>query len=71
MLLDQTKWHGARALKILDCVTLMPLPPRSPEPKPAERVWLHLRERDLSHRLLDDYHAVLKATCEARRRFHE
>jgi hypothetical protein len=34
-------------------------------------LWLHLRERDLSHRLVDDYRAVVEATCEARRRFHE
>src|SRR5215218_6972827 len=30
-----------------------------------ERAWLYLRERYLSHRVLDDYHALLDATCRA------
>jgi hypothetical protein len=29
----------------------------------VERVWLYLRERYLSHRVLDDYEAVLEAVC--------
>jgi transposase len=33
---------------------LLPLPSYSPELNPIERVWLHLKERYLSHRLLDD-----------------
>jgi hypothetical protein len=44
-------------------VTLVPLPPRSLELNPAAR--LYLKKRDLSHRLLDDYHVVVEATCEA------
>jgi hypothetical protein len=31
----------------------------------VERVWLYLRERYLSHRVLDDYEAVLEAVCRA------
>jgi hypothetical protein len=41
------------------------LPPYSPELNPVERIWLYLRERFLSHRVLADYQAVLDATCEA------
>ena len=32
---------------------------------PVERVWLYLRERYLSHRLLADYEAVVDACCKA------
>ena len=46
-------------------ITLLPLPPYSPELHPVERVWLYLRERFLSHRLLKDYRAVLDAACDA------
>jgi hypothetical protein len=38
-----------------------PLPSASPQLNPVERVWVHLRERYLSHRVLDDYGAVLDA----------
>jgi hypothetical protein len=31
----------------------------------VELVWLYLRERYLSHRMLDDYEAVLDAVCRA------
>ena len=46
-------------------ITLVPLPPYSPELNPVERVWLHLKERFLSHRLLADYDAIADAACIA------
>ena len=45
--------------------TLVPLPAYSPELNPVERVWLYLKERFLSHRLLDDYDAIVDAACNA------
>ena len=65
LVLDQAGWHGARALVVPDTLTRVPLPPYSPELNPVERVWLYLRERYLSHRLLDDYDAVVTACCTA------
>ena len=49
-------------------VTLVALPPYSPELNPVERVWLYLKERFLSHRLHDDYEAIVDAACKAWRR---
>ena len=46
-------------------ITLVPLPPYSPELNPVERLWLYLREQYLSHRLLADYDAVVDACCHA------
>jgi hypothetical protein len=68
MVLDRAGWHGAKALKIPGCITLEPLPPRSPELNPVERMWLYLKEKFLSHRLLDDYGAIEEAICSAWRR---
>jgi transposase len=65
MVLDQAGWHGSGALRIPDNITLVPLPPYSPELNPVERVWLHLKERFLSHRLHADYEAIADATCQA------
>ena len=65
MTLDQAAWHDVRALDVPDNVTLLPLPPYSPELNPIERVFLHLKARHLSHRLLDDYEAIVDATCKA------
>lgn len=61
LFLDRAGWHGAKALKIPDCITLVPLPASSPELNPVERIWEYLKERFLSHRLLDDYEAIVDA----------
>ncbi len=52
MMLDGAGWHDERALNVPDNVTLALLPPYSPELNPVERVWLYLRERFLSLRVL-------------------
>jgi hypothetical protein len=58
---------GTRAKKLVvpSNVTLVWLPPYSPQLNPVERIWLFLRERHLSHRLLDTYDAVADALCQA------
>jgi transposase len=68
MILDRAGWHGSKALAVPANITLIPLPSYSPELNPAERVWLYLKERFLSHRLLDDYDAIVDAACVARNR---
>jgi transposase len=65
MVLDGAGWHTANDLAVPGNVTLVPLPPYAPELNPLERVWLYLRERHLSHRLLDDYEAIVAALCQA------
>ena len=65
MVLDQAGWHGANALEIPDNVTLISLPPYSPELNPVERLWLYLRERFLSLRVFEDQEAIIDACCQA------
>jgi transposase len=65
MVLDQAGWHGSKALSVPASITLVPLPSYSPELNPVERVWLYLKERFLSHRLLADYDAIVEAACNA------
>ena len=54
MVLDQAGWHGSKQLEVPANVTLVPLPPRSPELNPVERIWLYLKQRFLSHRVLEN-----------------
>ena len=66
LVLDGAGWHGAKALTVPANVTLVRLPPYSPELNPVERVWLHLRERCfLSLRVFADYRAIVDACCDA------
>ena len=65
MMCDGAGWHDERTLTVPDNVTLALLPPYSPELNPVERVWLYLRERFLSLRVLDDTEAIIDACCQA------
>ncbi len=65
MVIDGAGWHTSNDLVVPDNLSLLHLPPYSPELNPIERVWLFLRERHLSHRLHANYEAVLDAACAA------
>ena len=66
LVLDGAGWHVSEGLTVPANLTLVPLPPYSPELNPVERVWEHLRDRWLSHRVLaGGYAAVVDAACAA------
>ena len=65
LLMDQAGWHTAHTLTVPANVSLIHLPPYSPELNPVERVWLYLRERFLSHRLFADFDAIVDSCCDA------
>ena len=66
LVLDGAGWHVSKQLVVPANLTLIPLPPYSPELNPVERVWEHLRDRWLSHRVLaGGYEAVVDAACAA------
>jgi transposase len=63
--LDGAGWHGAAALVIPANITLLPLPPYSPELNPVENIWQYLRQNQLSLRVGDNYAASVDTCCEA------
>lgn len=65
LVLDNAGWHVAKALKVPDNITLLPLPPYSPELNCVERVWGYLRSHYLSNRVFTDYEELFNAGCEA------
>ncbi|MBI1337373.1 MAG: IS630 family transposase, partial [Phycisphaera sp.] len=52
----------ANDLKVPASMTLLFLPPYSPELMPVERVWLWMRHHDLSNRVFEDG-AVIDRAC--------
>ena len=46
-------------------ITLLHLPPYSPELNPVEKVWAYLRSNKLSNRVFETYNAVVDACCDA------
>lgn len=65
LMLDGAGWHGKAALSVPDNITLLTLPPYSPELNPVERIWLYLRERYLSFRLHQSEEDIVNALCTA------
>jgi transposase len=61
LVLDQAGWHVAGALNIPDNITLLHLPPYSPELNGTERVWAYLRNHYLSNRVYKDYDEIFDA----------
>ena len=63
---DGAGWHqkGERLI-IPDSITLLPLPPYSPELNPMENVRDYLRGNKLSSRVWDSYDAMLEACKQA------
>jgi len=65
LMLDQAGWHVAGALDIPEKMTLLHLPPYSPELNGAERVWGFLRSHYLSNRVYKNYDEIFEAIKEA------
>jgi transposase len=71
LVLDQAGWHVAKALEVPRNITLLYLPPYSPELNPAERVWGYMRSHYLSNRIYRDYDELFKETSLAWNRLDE
>jgi transposase len=64
VVLDGAGYHSA-ALTVPANITLLPLPPKSPELNPVENVWEYLRQNWLSLRVWADYEAIVDTCCDA------
>lgn len=65
VIIDGAGWHIARDLAVPGNITLLPLPPYSPELNAQENVWQFLRQNYLAGRVFEDYDAIVDACCEA------
>ncbi len=65
LLLDQAGWHLTPKLKVPGNISLLPLPPRSPELNPMENVWQFVRDNWLSNRIFNSYEEIVDLGCDA------
>ena len=65
ILMDQAGWHTTDKLQIPENLSIVCLPPRSPELNPHENIWQYMRQNWLSNRIFEDYNAIVDAACEA------
>ena len=65
VVMDRAGWHKTDKLKVPNNLTIILLPPRSPELNPVENIWQYLRQTWLSNRVFETYDAILDAGCDA------
>jgi transposase len=65
LLLDQAGWHMTGKLPVPANITLLPLPPKSPELNPVENLWQFMRDNWLSNRVFTSYKDILDHCCHA------
>ncbi len=63
VVMDGAGWHQ-KTLNMHN-VSILRLPPYSPELNPVEQVWQWIKSKHLSNRCFDNYEAILIAACEA------
>jgi len=66
VVLDGAGWHqpGGR-LHVPENLSLLHLPPYSPELNPVENIWQYIKQNFLSNRVYDGYDAIVDACCAA------
>jgi transposase len=65
LIMDQAGWHKAKKPVVPETITVLYLPPYSPELNPVERLWAYLRSHYLSNRAYDGDDHLLAASAQA------
>ena len=65
VIVDGAGWHTLDTVSPFSNVSLIKLPPYSPELNPMEQVWQWLRQRCLSNRVFKDYEEIVEQVSEA------
>ncbi len=65
LVLDNAGWHTANKLLIPKNITLIPLPPYSPELNAMEQVWEWIKKHHLSNQCYENYEAIVEKVCHA------
>ena len=68
MIWDQAGFHTSAKVKVPANVTLVPLPPYSPQLNPIEKLWQYLRQHCWSNRIYEGYDDLREAANNAWRK---
>ena len=52
-------------LKVPNNITIMPIPPRSPELNPQENIWQYMRDNWLNDVIFNSYDHIVSHCCHA------
>jgi transposase len=71
LIMDQAGWHTTAKLNLPSNITILPLPPRSPELNPVENIWQFMRQNWLSNRVFESYDQIVALCCDAWNRLRD
>ena len=71
MVLDRAGWHLSQKLVTPENISLLPLPPYSPELNPVEHLWEEIREKGLSNTAFQSLNELEDKLCEKIREISE
>ncbi|RLV58776.1 IS630 family transposase [Parashewanella curva] len=71
VIMDGAGWHTADITEEFDNLSMLKLPPYSPELNPIEQVWSWLRQHCLANRCFDSYEDIVEQCCKAWNQFIE
>ena len=63
LVMDGAGWHNENLSN--DKVTILKLPPYSPELNPCEQIWQYLKDRYLANKCFTDYNELIDSICKA------
>ena len=62
VIMDQTSWHQSYLADSFKNLTIIHIPPHSPELNPIEQVWSWLRQNEIANRCFECYD-ILSTSC--------
>ncbi|WP_139159095.1 IS630 family transposase, partial [Vibrio sonorensis] len=71
VIMDGAGWHTNNIAEQFDNVSIIKLPPYSPELNPIEQVWSWLRQHCLANQSFTDYNDIVEKVCDAWNHFLE
>ena len=69
IIFDCASWHTTENIKKFNNLSMLPLPPYSPELNPIEQVWQWLRHHHLANRCFKDYDDIVDSCSRAWMKF--
>lgn len=71
VIMDGASWHQQYLADEFDNLSIIKLPPYSPELNPVEQVWLWMRQNEIANRCFDGYDDIVNQCEKAWNRFRE
>ena len=65
VIMDRASWHSGKIVRRFNNLSVLHLPPYSPELNPIEQVWSWLRQNDLANFAFKDYEDIVEQVIRA------